>query len=322
MYLKYSLIVPVYNEEKTLPELYRRIKGVIEQLDGQTELILVNDGSRDRSLQIIRELHQKDARVSYLSLARNFGHQIAVTAGLNFARGQVIVIMDADLQDPPELILEMIKKWRQGYQVVYAQRTQRRKEGWFKRFTAYLFYRLLKRLADVDIPTDTGDFCLMDRQVVDVLNSMPERNRYIRGLRSWVGFQQTSVLFERDPRFAGEVKYTFSKSFALAINGLVSFSKVPLRLSTYVGLLSAVVAILMAVLVLYWRLVVPHSPLTNFTIILMAIFFLGAVQLVSIGILGEYIGRIYEEVKGRPLYTLGEVGGFSIQANKTEAESR
>ena len=311
MYLKYSLIVPVYNEEKTLPELYRRIKGVIEQLDGQTELILVNDGSRDRSLQIIRELHQKDARVSYLSLARNFGHQIAVTAGLNFARGQVIVIMDADLQDPPELILEMIKKWRQGYQVVYAQRTQRRKEGWFKRFTAYLFYRLLKRLADVDIPTDTGDFCLMDRQVVDVLNSMPERNRYIRGLRSWVGFQQTSVLFERDPRFAGEVKYTFSKSFALAINGLVSFSKVPLRLSTYVGLLSAVVAILMAVLVLYWRLVVPHSPLTNFTIILMAIFFLGAVQLVSIGILGEYIGRIYEEVKGRPLYTLGEVGGFT-----------
>ncbi|HEY9781778.1 MAG TPA: glycosyltransferase family 2 protein [Leptolyngbyaceae cyanobacterium] len=311
MYLKYSLIVPVYNEEKTLPELYRRIKGVIEQLDGQTELILVNDGSRDRSLQIIRELHQNDARISYLSLARNFGHQIAVTAGLNFARGQVIVIMDADLQDPPELILEMIEKWRQGYQVVYAQRTQRRKEGWFKRFTAYLFYRLLKRLADVDIPTDTGDFCLMDRQVVNVLNSMPERNRYIRGLRSWVGFQQTSVLFERDPRFAGEVKYTFSKSFALAINGLVSFSKVPLRLSTYVGLLSAVVAILMAVLVLYWRLVVPHSPLTNFTIILMAIFFLGAVQLVSIGILGEYIGRIYEEVKGRPLYTLGEVGGFT-----------
>ncbi len=315
MYLKYSLIVPVYNEEKTLPELYRRIKGVIEQLDGQTELILVNDGSRDRSLEIIRELHQKDARVSYLSLARNFGHQIAVTAGLNFARGQVIVIMDADLQDPPELILEMVEKWRQGYQVVYAQRTQRRKEGWFKRFTAYLFYRLLKRLADVDIPTDTGDFCLMDRQVVDVLNSMPERNRYIRGLRSWVGFQQTSVLFERDPRFAGEVKYTFSKSFALAINGLVSFSKVPLRLSTYVGLLSAVVAILMAVLVLYWRLVVPHSPLTNFTIILMAIFFLGAVQLVSIGILGEYIGRIYEEVKGRPLYTLGEVGGFSSESN-------
>ncbi len=318
MYLKYSLIVPVYNEEKTLPELYWRIKGVIEQLDGQTELILVNDGSRDRSLQLMRDLHQKDPRICYLSLARNFGHQIAVTAGLNFARGQLIVILDADLQDPPELIPDMIEKWRQGYQVVYAKRKQRRKEGWFKRFTAYFFYRLLRRLADVNIPTDTGDFCLMDRQVVDALNSMPERNRYIRGLRSWVGFQQTAIRFERDPRFAGEVKYTFSKSLALAVNGLVSFSKVPLRLSTYIGLLSALVATLMAFLVLYWRLFLPHSPLTGFTIILMAIFFLGAVQLVSVGILGEYIGRIYEEVKGRPLYTLAELGGFSMLNSQTE----
>lgn len=307
---KYSLVIPVYNEEKGLPEMYRRMSAVMDQLDGLVELILVNDGSGDRSLQILRSLHQKDARICYLSLARNFGHQIAVTAGLNFVRGQVIVILDADLQDPPELIPALIEKWRQGYQVVYAQRTQRLKEGWFKRFTAYFFYRLLKRLADVDIPTDTGDFCLMDRQVVDMLNSMPERNRYIRGLRSWVGFQQTAVRFEREPRFAGEVKYTFGKSLTLAVNGLVSFSKVPLRLSTYVGLLAAIAAILMAFLVLYWRIFVPHSRLTGFTIILVAIFFLGAVQLVSIGILGEYIGRIYEEVKGRPLYTLAEVGGF------------
>jgi dolichol-phosphate mannosyltransferase len=307
---KYSFVIPVYNEEKTILELYRRVSAVIEHLDGSVELILVNDGSRDRSLQLLRNLHQKDPRICYLSLARNFGHQIAVTAGLNFARGQVIVILDADLQDPPELIPDMIEKWRQGYQVVYAQRTQRRKEGWFKRFTAYGFYRLLKHLADVDIPTDTGDFCLLDRQVVDILNSMPERNRYIRGLRSWAGFRQTAVQFQRDPRYAGEVKYTFGKSLALALNGLVSFSKVPLRISTYVGLLAAVVAMLMALLVLYWRLFVPHSPLTGFTIILVAIFFLGAVQLVSIGILGEYIGRIYEEVKGRPLYTLAEVGGF------------
>ena len=321
MYLKYSLIVPVYNEEKTLPELYRRIKGVIEQLDGQTELILVNDGSRDRSLQIIRELHQKDPRVSYLSLARNFGHQIAVTAGLNFARGQVIIILDADLQDPPELIPDMIEKWRQGYQVVYAQRTQRLKERWFKRFTAYFFYRILKKLADVEIPTDTGDFCLMDRQIVDILNSMPERTRYIRGLRSWVGFEQTAIRFERNPRFAGEVKYTFSKSLALAINGLVSFSIVPLRLSTYLGLVAAAAAIFMALLVLYWRLFVPHSPLTGFTIILMAIFFLGSVQLVSVGILGEYIGRIYEEVKARPLYTLAEVGGFYHKSSNSTCNS-
>lgn len=307
---KYSFIIPIYNEEETLPEMYRRISAVMARMDGRVELVLINDGSRDRSLEIIRDLHQQDEQICYLSFARNFGHQIAVTAGLNFVRGQAIVILDADLQDPPELIPDMVEKWRQGYQVVYAQRTQRRKEGWFKRFTAYAFYRLLKNLADVDIPTDTGDFCLMDRQVVDALNSMPERNRYIRGLRSWVGFRQTAIRFEREPRFAGEVKYTFHKSFALAVNGLVSFSRVPLRLSTYVGLLAAVAAILMALLVLYWRLFVPHSPLTGFTIILVAIFFLGAVQLVSIGILGEYVGRIYEEVKDRPLYTLAEVGGF------------
>jgi len=317
---KYSFIVPIYNEEKTIPEFYRRVSAVMEKLDGLVELILVNDGSRDRSLQLLRNLQQKDPRICYLSLARNFGHQIAVTAGLNFARGQVVVILDADLQDPPELVPALVEKWRQGYQVVYAQRIQRRQEGWFKRFTAYFFYRLLKQLADVDIPTDTGDFCLMDRQVLDVLNAMPERNRYIRGLRSWVGFAQIAVRFEREPRFAGDVKYTFGKSLALAVNGLVSFSKVPLRLSTYVGLLAAIAAILMGLLVLYWRIFVPHSPLTGFTIILVAIFFLGAVQLVSIGILGEYVGRIYEEVKGRPLYTLAEIGGFEPERGRGEGD--
>jgi len=318
---KYSFVIPIYNEEEIIPELYRRLSTVMNRMDGLVELILINDGSRDRSLQLIRDLHQKDPRVCYLSFARNFGHQIAVTAGLNFVRGQVIVILDADLQDPPELIPDMVEKWRQGYQVVYAQRSQRLKEGRFKRFTAYFFYRVLKKLADVDIPTDTGDFCLMDRQIVDLLNSMPERARYIRGLRSWVGFQQTAIRFERDPRFAGEVKYTFSKSLALAINGLVSFSIVPLRLSTYLGLVAAVAAILMALLVLYWRIFVPNSPLTGFTIILMAIFFLGSVQLVSVGILGEYIGRIYEEVKARPLYTLAEVGGFYHKSSNSTKNS-
>ena len=313
----YSLIIPIYNEEATIYELYRRVSSVMNRLDAAAELVLIDDGSRDRSLPLIRELHQQDSRVCYLSLARNFGHQIAVTAGLNFARGQVIVILDADLQDPPELIPEMVEQWRQGYQVVYAQRAQRRKEGWFKRLTAYTFYRLLKNLADVDIPTDTGDFCLLDRKVVDLLNAMPERNRYLRGLRSWVGFSQTSVKFNRDPRFAGDVKYTFSKSFGLAVNGLVSFSKVPLRISTYVGLFAAVVALVMAILVLYWRIFVPHSPVTGLATIIVAIFFLGAVQLVSIGILGEYIGRIYEEVKNRPLYTLGEVAGFERQPAET-----
>jgi polyisoprenyl-phosphate glycosyltransferase len=310
---KYTLIIPIYNEEETIEALYARVSALMDRLDAPSELILINDGSRDRSLQLMRELHDRDPRVCYLSLARNFGHQIAVTAGLNYVRGRVIVILDADLQDPPELIPEMIDKWRQGYQVVYAQRTQRRKEGWFKRFTAYVFYRLLKQLADVDIPTDTGDFCLMDRQVVDLLNAMPERNRYIRGLRSWVGFPQTAVKFERDPRIAGDVKYTFHKSFGLAINGLVSFSKVPLRISTYVGLFAAFVALGMMLLVFYWRIAYPASPLTGLTTIVVAIFFLGAVQLLSIGILGEYIGRIYEEVKNRPLYTLSEVAGFERQ---------
>lgn len=314
---KYSFIVPIYNEEENIGEMYRRISQVMNQMDGDVELCLVNDGSRDRSLKMMRELHQKDPRVVYLSLARNFGHQIAVTAGLNFVRGQVIVILDADLQDPPELILEMVELWRNGYHIVYAQRIKRRQEGWFKRFTAYAFYRILKRLADVDIPTDTGDFCLLDRQVVDVLNAMPERNRYIRGLRSWAGFNQTAVRFERDPRFAGDVKYTFRKSFALAINGIVSFSKEPLRLSTYLGLLAAIVSLLMCLLVLYWRIFTPDSPLTGITIILIAVFFLGAVQLVSIGILGEYIGRIYEEAKQRPLYTLSEVAGFDQQCQST-----
>lgn len=306
----YSFVIPVYNEETNLPELYRRLNAAGDRLGGKIEIILINDGSRDRTLSILRDLHDKDNRVCYLSLSRNFGHQIAVTAGLNFARGQAIIVMDADLQDPPELALEMAQKWQDGYQVVYAQRSKRHQEGWLKRLPAYVFYRLLKRLANIDIPLDTGDFCLMDRQVVQMLNKMPEQNRYIRGLRSWVGLQQTAILFERDPRFSGDVKYTFAKSFAFAMNGLISFSRVPLRLSTYVGLFAAVAALIMACMVLYWRIVAPDSPLTGFATIMIAVFFLGAVQLVSIGILGEYIGRIYEEVKGRPLYVLAEVAGF------------
>ncbi|MCA2813315.1 MAG: glycosyltransferase family 2 protein [Microcystis sp. M090S1] len=309
---KYSLIIPIYNEEESIPELYRRVSDVMDSLDDSVELILINDGSRDRSLKLMRELQERDARVCYISFARNFGHQAAVTAGLNFARGQVIVVLDADLQDPPELIPKMIESWQAGYHVVYAQRTKRKKESWFKRLTAYVFYRLLRQLADVDIPADTGDFCLMDRQVVEVLNSMPERNRYIRGLRAWIGFRQTAVKFERDPRFAGEVKYTFKKSLALAINSLVSFSKIPLRISTYLGLFSALIALFMALLVLYWRLQQPDSPVTGLATILIAVFFLGSVQLIGIGILGEYIGRIYEEVKGRPAYTIAEIAGLEI----------
>ena len=307
----YSLVIPIYNEEENINEMYRRLHHVMEQLDGDVELILIDDGSRDRSLNMMRELHHRDNRVHYLSLARNFGHQIAVTAGLNFVQGKCIIVMDADLQDPPELILTMIEKWHQEYQVVYAQRISRQQESRLKRLTAYLFYRILRRLAKVDIPVDTGDFCLMDRQVVDILNSMPERNRYIRGLRAWVGFRQTSVLFERNPRFAGDVKYTFGKSLSLAIDGIISFSTVPLRLATYLGIISAAIAMIMIILVLYWRIFAPVSHLIGYTLITISMFFLGSVQLICIGILGEYIGRIYEEVKGRPLYTLKETGGFT-----------
>jgi polyisoprenyl-phosphate glycosyltransferase len=303
----YSIVIPIYNEEENIREMYRRIAEVMEKLEGESEVILIDDGSSDRSLHFMREIHERDRRIRYISFARNFGHQIAVTAGLNFVRGKVTIVMDADLQDPPELILDMLEHWRQGYQVVYAQRISRKKENWFKRFMAYSFYRILRILADVDIPADTGDFCLMDKQVVDVLNSMPERNRYIRGLRAWVGFRQTAVQFERDPRFAGKEKYTFGKSLALAINGIVSLSKMPLKLATYLGTISAIVALLMIVMVLYWRLFNLATPLIGYTLITIALFFLGSVQLLCLGILGEYIGRIYEEVKGRPIYTVKEI---------------
>jgi len=305
-----SIVIPIYNEEENISELYHRLQTVIKELDGEAELIFIDDGSRDNSLNIMREIYERDYRFNYISLARNFGHQIAVTAGLNFVTGKIVVVMDADLQDPPELIISMIEKWRQGYQVVYAQRLSRKKESIFKRFTAYVFYRILQRLADVNIPPDTGDFCLMDREVVDILNAMPERNRYIRGLRAWVGFRQTAIAFEREPRFAGKVKYSFAKSWALAINGIISFSRVPLKLATYLGMLSAGVALLMIFLVLYWRLFDTASPLIGYTLITIALFFLGSVQLFCIGILGEYIGRIYEEVKGRPIYTVKEMRGI------------
>lgn len=319
--MMYSFLVPLYNEEETLPELVRRLSFIANRLDASTEIVLVNDGSRDNSVALLRQFQQQDSRICYISLARNFGHQIAVTAGLHFVRGDVVVILDADLQDPPELIPEMILQWRSGFQVVYAQRRARAKESVWKRGFAFVFYRVLARLSDVEIPIDTGDFCLLDRSVVDVLNRMPERTRYLRGLRSWVGFRQVAVTFDRDPRFAGDVKYTFRKSFKLAISGIVSFSQVPLRLAMYVGLFAAFVALLMALLILYWRIFVPNSPLAGFTMILVAIFFLGAVQLVSIGILGEYIGRIYEEVKGRPLYTVAEVSGFeTLQPGSQDLE--
>lgn len=303
----FSFILPILNEEETILETYRRLARVMDSLEGESEVVLVDDGSNDRSLEMIRDLHQRDPRVRYVSLARNFGHQIAVTAGLVFARGEAVIVLDADLQDPPELIPTMIDKWRAGYHVVYAQHIVRQREGVAKKVFAYLFYRFLRLLTNENIPTDTGDFCLMDRKFVDVLNSLPERGRYLRGLRAWIGFRQTAVPFEREARFAGKVKYTFRKSLSLAVTGIVSFSRVPLRVATYLGLIVAAFALAMIGVVIYWRLFHPAAPLIGYTIITAVILFLAAVQLLCLGIIGEYLGRVYEEVKGRPIFTLKEV---------------
>jgi dolichol-phosphate mannosyltransferase len=307
----FSFILPILNEEDTILETYRRLARVMDGLVGDSEVVLVDDGSNDRSLEMMRDLHQRDPRVRYVSLARNFGHQIAVTAGLAFARGDAVIVLDADLQDPPELIPTMIGQWRAGYHVVYAKHISRQRESVAKKVFAYVFYRFLRLLTNEDIPADTGDFCLMDRKVVDVLNSLPERGRYLRGLRAWIGFRQTAVPFEREARYAGKVKYTFRKSFSLAMTGIVSFSRVPLRVATYLGLLVALFALVMIGVVIYWRLFHPAAPLIGYTIITAVILFLAAVQLLCLGIIGEYLGRVYEEVKGRPIFTLKEVSGDS-----------
>ena len=307
-----SIIIPLYNEAANIPELYRRLQAT--PLPASTEILVIDDGSQDQSLQLIRDLQSTHNNLRYISFARNFGHQIAVTAGLHFAQGSAVIIMDGDLQDPPELIPQMLEQWRAGYKVVYGQREQRQ-DAYLKRLFAYYFYRLLRSLSEVDIPTDTGDFCLMDQEVVQLLNQTPEKNRYIRGLRAWVGFPQTAITFKRPNRYAGEAKYTFKKSLALAIQSILAFSTIPLKLSTYLGLFAAIAAIIMMGLTLYWRIVEQSDRLVGFTLITVAIFFLGAVQLICIGILGAYIGQIYEEVRNRPLYTIKEMSGFDSNSN-------
>jgi polyisoprenyl-phosphate glycosyltransferase len=267
---------------------------------------LIDDGSTDGSTDLIRELAQQDRRVRPVIFARNFGHQIAVTAGWDYSRGQAVTIIDADLQDPPEVILELIKKWREGYEVVYAVRTEREGESWFKLFTASLFYRLIYRITDVDIPLDAGDFRLLDRKVVNVLNQMRERHRFPRGMSAWVGFRQVGVPYRRAARTAGETKYPFRKMFRLAINAITGFSYFPLQVATYMGFISAGISILAIPIVIGLRLWGSQTPLVGQATTLIAVLFLGGVQLISLGILGEYIGRLYDEAKGRPLYIVRE----------------
>jgi polyisoprenyl-phosphate glycosyltransferase len=301
MKITYSIIAPIYNEIDNLPELYRRVKEVMDSSGEPWELILVDDGSTDGSTERIRELARKDKVVRPVIFARNFGHQIAITAGWDYARGDAVVIIDADLQDPPEVILELAKKWKEGYEVVYAVRGEREGESWFKKFTAAMFYRLIYSITDVKIPVDTGDFRLMDRKVVDVLKLMRERHRFPRGMSAWVGFKQIGVTYNRAARVAGVTKYPFRKMLKLALNAITGFSYFPLQVATYFGFVSAGVAILAIPVVVFMRITGSGAFFGQATT-LIAVLFLGGVQLISLGILGEYIGRLYDEAKGRPLY--------------------
>jgi len=305
MTLTYSIIAPIYNEFDNLPELYTRVSAVMNSTGEPWELVLVDDGSSDGSTARIRELAAQDEKVRPVIFARNFGHQIAVTAGLDYARGEAIVIIDSDLQDPPETILELAKKWREGYEVVYAVRAEREGESWFKIASASLFYRLIYRITDVKIPLDTGDFRLIDRKVVNVMNSMRERHRFLRGMSAWIGFKQIGVEYKRAARHAGVTKYPFSKMLKLALNAITGFSYFPLQVATYFGFFAAGLAIVAIPVVASMRLAGSHF-FEGQTTTLISVLFLGGVQLISLGILGEYIGRIYDEVKGRPLYVVRE----------------
>ncbi len=301
----FSIIVPVWNEAESLPELYRRISEVMNSMADSWELILVDDGSVDGSTDQIYTLAEGDERVRPLIFARNFGHQIAVTAGLDHSRGQAVIIIDADLQDPPEVIIELISKWREGYEVVYATREEREGESFFKKVTAKAFYRIINRITDIDIPLDTGDFRLMDRKVVAVVNSMRERHRFLRGMSAWVGFRQTGVPYARAARYAGETHYPLKKMITLALTAITGFSFLPLQVATYMGFISASISIVAIPVVITLRLTGSEAFFGQATT-LIAVLFLGGVQLISLGILGEYIGRLYDEARGRPLYILRE----------------
>ncbi len=286
----------------------------MEQTGEAWELVLINDGSSDRTLELMQGLHTSDSRVHYIDFARNFGHQLAVTAGMDYAQGDAVILIDSDLQDPPELILEMIQKWKEGYKVVYAVRRERKGETWFKLFTAKLFYRIIFRITDVDIPLDTGDFRLMDRKVVNYMKGMKERHRFIRGMTSWVGFKQTGVYYVRGERFAGETKYPLRKMVRFALNAITGFSYFPLQLATFIGFIIAILSTLSILGVVVTRLSGNQAFQGQATTLIMVLF-LGGVQLISLGIIGEYLGRIYDEVRGRPLYVVDNAVGFEGQGD-------
>lgn len=303
-----SVVIPVYNEEALLHELHRRLKGALEPLGLRYEVILVNDGSHDATPAMLAELTATEPAFRAIHFSRNFGHQAAVTAGLDHASGQAVLVMDADLQDPPELVGAMLAKWREGWQVVYGVR-RKRKESAFKRLAYWGFYRLLRTVTNVEIPLDAGDFALLDQRVVAALRALPERNRFVRGIRSWVGFRQTGLEYERDARYAGEVKYTFTKLVRLALDGLISFSYAPLRVAVYLGLFISVASFLIAVFFLFYKLIIGVD-VQGWTSLLIAVLFMGGIQLLTLGVMGEYVSRIYDEVKQRPVYVVAELANF------------
>ena len=316
---KISVIIPCFNEEAVLPQLFQRLAMVAETWALAYEIICVDDGSRDRTWELLKAQNQRDARWRCLSFARNFGHQVAVSAGLYHATGDAVVIIDADLQDPPEQVWRLIEKWREGFQVVYAVRTKR-DDAKLKQFLAWGFYRILSKAVPFDVPADSGDFCLLDRRVVEVLNALPERNRYLRGLRAWSGFRQIGIEFERHARAAGTPQYTFKKSFKLAMDGMFSFSTVPLRLATYLGLAVSLAAFLGALFTLCQKIFAEQFAKLGMTpgphgipTLVISTLFLGGVQLICLGILGEYLGRIYDEVKGRPHWIIQDQAGLEAE---------
>ena len=308
MDIKYSLVVPAYNEEAVLDESYKRLKAVMEQLDGGYEMIFINDGSKDNTLNILKEMANKDEHVKVLSFSKNFGHQIAVTAGLDNTSGDAVIIIDADLQDPPSVILEMVKLWKEGHDVVYGQRLKREGETFFKKFTAHMFYKVLRYMSGQDIPMDTGDFRLIDRKVRDAMCAMPEHNRFLRGMVSWIGFNQIACQYDRKERFAGETKYSLKKMLKLATDGITGFSDKPLKITTAfgagLGFLSCVYLLVLIIMALCGSFV-------QFSVWALAIILLvSSLFFIALGILGLYIGRIYNEVQNRPLYLLQEKIGF------------
>ncbi len=301
-----SLVVPAYNEQEVLPEFHRRATAALDGLGMSYEVVYVNDGSADRTLDVLRDMQQRDPRTVVVSLSRNFGKEIALTAGLDHTRGDAVVVIDADLQDPPELIGQLVERWRQGHDVVYARRVRRDGETWFKRFTAHAFYRVIGGMSRVRIPEDTGDFRLLSRRAVDAVRSLREQHRFMKGLFAWVGYSQVAVDYQRDPRAAGQTKWNYWKLWNLALEGITSFTIAPLKLATYVGLVIALTAFAYAGVIIF-KTLIHGDPVRGFPTLMVTVLFMGGVQLLFIGVIGEYLGRIFNESKGRPLYFVGEL---------------